>query len=148
MSIALAETLDRKLAPGTVRADDGVVRAEVDVTDLDRLGVSVRGVRVRSHTKGDLRGCVERLPDALDVLPEPVTPVEVDATLGGAVLRSQPRRREFYEVRTDGQEVSVEKLRMGPDGRAKVPFTLTREQLGRLVEGVGGAVGPPPDEEV
>lgn len=146
MTPALAETLDRKLAKGTVRADDGEVRAEVDVTDLDRLGVSVRGVRVRSATKGDLRGCVERLPDALDALPEPVSPVEVDPVLGGAVLRSPPRRREFFEVRTDGQEVSVEKLRMGPDGRAKVPFTLTREQLGRLVEGVGEAVGRPAED--
>jgi len=142
VSADLAETLDKKLVRGqTVRVDDGASRAEVDVVDVDRLGVSVHGVRVRGADRGDLRRCVEALPDALDALPEAVAPVEVDFTLGGAVLRSPTRKREFYEVRTDGQEVSVEKLRVGPDGRARVPFTLTREQLGRMVEGVGGALG-------
>lgn len=137
----LLDALDKTLRPGTVAADDGEVRAEVDVADVDRLGVSVRGVRVRGPVGRDLRDTVERLPDALGVLSEPVTPVEVDPTLGGAVLRSPPKRREFYEVRTDGREVSVERHRIGPEGRARVPFTLTREQLGRLVEGVGGVVG-------
>lgn len=142
MKAALAEALDRKLEPGEVaHADDGATRVEVDVTDVDRLGVSVRGVRVRASAPGDLRGCVDRLPDALDALPERVTPVEVDPVLGGAVLRSAPRRREYYEVRTDGREVSIEKLRAAPEGRTRVPFTLTREQLGRLVEDVGEAVG-------
>ncbi len=136
----LADALDRKLTTGVVHADDGDVRAEVDVADVDRLGVSVRGVRVRGVGAGDLHQAVERLPDALDVLPEPVAPVEVDPTLGGAVLRSPPRKREYYEVRTDGREVSVERLRVGPDGRARIPFTLTREQLGRMVEDIGEIV--------
>jgi hypothetical protein len=28
----------------------------------------------------------------------------------------------------------VEKVHIGADGREKVPYTLTREQLGRMVE--------------
>lgn len=136
----LCDALDKRLRPGRVTADDGEVRAEVDVEDVDRLGVSVHGVRVRGAAPRELRGCVDRLPDALDVLADPVTPVEVAPALGGAILRSAPKRREFYEVRTDGHEVSVERHRVGPDGRARVPFTLTREQLGRLVEGVGGVL--------
>ncbi|MDP2313952.1 MAG: hypothetical protein Q8P41_13680 [Pseudomonadota bacterium] len=137
---ALISGIDRKLAPGVVRVDDDGVSAEVDVVDLDRLGVSVRGVKVRTAGPGDIARQAERLPGALEGLVEKVRPVEVDPALGGAVLRSTPRRREYYEVRTDGREVSVEKLRAGPEGRARVPFTLTREQLGRLVEGVGGVL--------
>lgn len=136
----LADGLDRSLAPGSVELDVGGVHAEVDVVEVDRLGVSVRGVRVRemvARAQGDVVGHARRLPDALGVLGEKVLPIEVDAALGGAVLRSKPRRQEYFEVRSDGREVSVEKLRRGPEGRARVPFTLTREQLGRLVEGVG-----------
>lgn len=135
--ITLADRLDRSLAPGVVQADVGGVHAEVDVVEVDRLGVSVRGVTVRTPTKGDVAGHAARLPGALGALTERVRPVEVDPTLGGAVLRSKPRRQEYFEVRSDGREVSVEKLRRGPDGRTRVPFVLTREQLGRLVEDVG-----------
>ncbi|MDP2307629.1 MAG: hypothetical protein Q8P18_16520 [Pseudomonadota bacterium] len=138
----LADGLDRSLMPGSVEVDIDGVHAEVDVVEVDRLGVSVRGVRVREATArtrggGDVVGHARRLPEALGVLGEKVVPVEVDPTLGGAVLRSKPRRQEYFEVRSDGREVSVEKLRRGPEGRARVPFTLTREQLGRLVDGVG-----------
>ncbi len=150
MNELLADALDRNLVTGVVEVDNGSVHAEVDVVDLDRLGVSVRGVKVRAQTRGDVVDQAARLPDALDALPVPLRPIEVDPVLGGAVLRSAPRRREYFEVRTDGREVSVEKLRAGPGGRAPVPFTLTREQLGRLVEGVGGVVAgdePEPDTD-
>ena len=136
--------LDGALRKGDVRVGDGGWSVEVEVTDADRLGVSVRGVRVRGPERGDVVGQAQRLPEALGVLPDRVRPLEVDRALGGAVLRSRSRTprgedgtREYFEVRTDGREVSVEKLRAGPDGRAAVPFTLTREQLGRLVDDVG-----------
>lgn len=139
-SLRLAERLDRSLAPGAVQVEDGEVRADVDVVELDSLGVSVRSVRVRGGRGGDVADQARRLPDALGVLGERVRAVEVDAMLGGAVLRSKPRRQEYFEVRSDGREVSVERLRRGPEGRARVPFTLTREQLGRLVDDVGGVI--------
>ncbi len=57
----------------------------------------------------------------------------------------QPRvvqfRPEFFEVRTDGHEVSVERCRQGEAGRENLPFTMTREQLGRLVDGIGKVMG-------
>jgi hypothetical protein len=40
----------------------------------------------------------------------------------------------YFEVRTDGRTTTVEKVHIGADGREKVPYTLTREQLGRMVE--------------
>ncbi|MDO9280630.1 MAG: hypothetical protein Q7U06_01910 [Pseudomonadota bacterium] len=137
----MADRLDGTLAPGVVRVDEGGVHAEVDVVDVDRLGVSVRGVKVRTDSgTGDVVDHAARLPRALGALADKLRPIEVDPTLGGAVLRSKVRRQEYFEVRSDGREVSVEKLRRGPDGRAAVPFTLTREQLGRLVEDVGEAL--------
>lgn len=143
--------LDGALRKGTVRVGQGGWTVEVEVTDADRLGVSVRGVRVRGPERGDVVGQAQRLPEALGVLPDRVRPLEVDPALGGAVLRSRVRTpreggaREYFEVRTDGREVSVEKLRAGPNGRAAVPFTLTREQLGRLVDDVGEAIGSDPE---
>ncbi|MES2643982.1 MAG: hypothetical protein V4850_31120 [Myxococcota bacterium] len=137
----LADRLDRRLTPGVVKVDHGGVHAEVDVVEADKLGVSVRGVKVRTDGKGNVADQAARLPGALGALADKVRPVEVDTTLGGAVLRSRVRRQEYFEVRSDGSEVTVEKLRRGPDGRAAVPFTLTREQLGRLVEDVGEALG-------
>jgi hypothetical protein len=137
--------LDRVLVPGRVDVEEGGVRAAVDVADVDRLGVSVHNVTVRGSGPGNLERCIEALPDALHALPDRVAPTEVDPRLGGAVLRSAPRKREFFEVRTDGREVSVEKHRVGPEGRTRVPFTLTREQLGRVVEGAERALGADED---
>ncbi|MFZ5479735.1 MAG: hypothetical protein ACOZNI_23425 [Myxococcota bacterium] len=141
--MSLGRALDGVLAPGTARVEGDGRRAEVDVVDVDRLGVSVRGVRVRGDHAGDVARHAERLPDAVRVLPESVVPVEVDPALGGAVLRSDPEEvvdHEFFEVRTDGREVCVERLRRGDAGVEHLPFTLTREQLGKLVDGLGGVV--------
>jgi hypothetical protein len=146
-TLTLAESLDRRLKPGVVHAECDGVSAEVDVTDADRLGVSVRGVRVRTAAPGDIVDQAGRLPDAVAVLPVRVRPVEVDPTLGGAVLRSTPKRHEYFEVRTDGREATIERLRATPEGRETLPFTLTREQLGRLVDDVGGAMTGGDDEE-
>jgi hypothetical protein len=94
---------------------------------------------------GDLGGAIARIPEAVErATGERVVPTEVDAGLGGAVFRTAPesvRDREFYEVRTDGRETTVERWRAGDSGRARVPFTLTRRALEGLVDGVGGVVG-------
>jgi hypothetical protein len=122
------KTLDDALRPGVVSID-GV---EVDVVDVDRLGVTVRRVSV-TGPPCDLRERVDQLSRA-ENLPANVRPIEVDPGLGGAVLRSVPRRKVYFEVRTDGRTTTVEKVHIGADGREKVPYTLTREQLGRMVE--------------
>jgi hypothetical protein len=139
--MTLGDELDGRLAPGRVRVEQDGRTAEVDVADVDRLGVSVRGIKIGGGTGGVL-GQAARLPEATSVLPERVQPVEVDAGLGGAVLRSVPRHREYFEVRTNGHEATIERLRGGPEGRVRIPFTLTREQLGRLVDDVGEGMRP------
>lgn len=128
--MTLGDALDAALAPGTVTVEREGVHAEVEVRDLDRLGVSIERLVVRGVSPG-----LDRLSEALAPL-DRFTVVEADPRLGG-VLRSPVRREEFYEARTDGDNVSVEKQRIGESGRERVPFTLTREQLGRVVEGIG-----------
>lgn len=146
--MTLADELDRHLRPGTVSvsgggAQGGGASASADVVDLDRLGVSLRGLRVTVPGR-TLREAVGALPDAVGrALGEPLVVTEVAPALGGAVLRSPVDRddREFYEVRTDGEQASVERWRVGEEGRERVPFTLTRKDLGRVVEGLGAGGG-------
>jgi hypothetical protein len=142
--VSLGAELDIALKPGTIRAEkDGAV-AEVEVDDVDRLGARVRAVRVTGATRIGVTEHVERLAHAGDALGETLRPVEVAPTLGGAVLRGPARgrgEREFFEVRTDGRTVGVERWRVGPDGRAPTGFTVTREQLRRLVDDLDESLG-------
>jgi len=141
--VSLARDLDDRLQPGRVQAErDGVV-AEVDVDDVDRLGARVRGIRMTAPRRGDVCTQASRLPEAMRPLVERIIPVEVDAGLGGAVLRTDPADivdREFFEVRTDGMQATVQRLRGSGEGTTVRPFTLTREQLGRIVDGLDGVL--------
>jgi hypothetical protein len=134
---ALREALDDGKT-GKVEVEAGGSSAEVDVVDVDRIGVQVRGVRVRREQAYDVEGVAERWPKELRDLPDRVQPVEVDARLGGASLRSRPdemRDDSFVEVDVRGSEASVHKLRKKPGGgREAVDWTMTRDQLGRLLD--------------
>lgn len=143
----MGRTVEAGLERGVVVSEHEGWRIEVEVEDLDRLGASVRGIRVTSPQAGSITRQAERFPETMRALPDRLVPLEVDPRLGGAVLRSDPRdvrRREFFEVRTDGRNASLERRRGGPDGSERVPFTVTREQLGRLVDEMGEALEDPP----
>lgn len=160
LSDALDAALDDHVASGarrgTVSAEIDGARAEIDVTDADRLGVAVRGVKVSRGTSGegavgggapepvvDVAAEAERLSGGLRALPERVRAVEIDPRLGGAILRSdegEMRGREFFEVdvRASGT-TSVQRLRPAEGGgRNVVDHTMTRGQLGRLVDELVG----------
>lgn len=129
--MTLAGELDSLLQPGKVRAvvDGRAVEAEVE--DADRLGVSLRRLRVEG-------GSSERIAErASRALGETIVPIEVDPALGGGVFRTAPDAmtgREFYELRNGPTETTVERHRVGEHGREAVPYTLTRKQLHRLVD--------------
>ena len=141
----LGDVLDRAIAgPGVVRVEHEGRVAEVEVVDADRLGVRVLRVRIEgSGLAGPqaVNDAAARLPEALRGLSERMIAVEVAPALGGAVLRSAPgevQNREFFEARTDGHVTELGRVRVGSAGRESVPFTVTREALGRIVDRVGG----------
>lgn len=137
---ALNEALDEAPVDGatTVHAEAAGGRVEIDVVDADRLGVRVSRVKVEREHPYDVEAAAERWTRELRDLPDRVSPVEVDARLGGATLRSRPeemRDDRFIDIEIRGRTAEVRRhvrRRGGP--REAADFTVTREQLGRMVD--------------
>ncbi len=130
---------------GVVEVQRGTHRAEVDVIEADRLGVRVRGVTVHAPHDRDIAREAARLPERLRALPDRVEPVEVAPELGGAILRTpadRVQRGRFYQVDVRPRHTTIGRREIGADGgRVPVDFTLTREQLERLIEQTEGDAG-------
>lgn len=132
---ALGRALDGARGGGVAE----VGRARVDVVEADRLGVRVRKVAVSHDPPVDVAEEARRLSEGLRALPERLEPVEVAPSLGGARLRTRPddlRRREFFEVEVTPGETAVGRTRLAGDPPEREPadFTLTRDQLGDLID--------------
>jgi hypothetical protein len=140
----LAAAIDEAIqqgATGTVEADAAAGTASVDVVEAGPIGVKVDAVRVRRDGEVDVAEEAEALAERLHALGERVRPVEVEPRLGGATLRTCPedmRRREFYQVDVTPGESEVRRYRVREGGREKVDWAMTREQLRRLVDELGG----------
>ena len=137
--MSLGEQLEQVLAPGPLVVERPEGRVEAQVLDLDRLGTRLERIKVSGEGR-PLEELARALPEALHVLPERMVAVEVDPGLGGAVFRSDPadmRRREYFEARSDGCSVELERFVGTTEGRERRSFTLTREQLGRMVDRLG-----------
>lgn len=124
---------------GSVEAQEDGARSKVEVIDADRLGVRVRGVRVQRAADMDIGREAGELPQRLRSLPERLVPVEVDAGLGGAILRTEPSELtegEFYELEVRGpRDLELKRYRVEPGKeRERTDWTMTRKQLGRLVD--------------
>jgi len=139
----LDEALDALEGQGTIEVERTGGRAEVDVVDADRLGVSVRRVKVTRDAPVDVAEEAAALPERIRALPERVEPVEVAPKLGGARLRTRPedlRGDEFYEVDVTPHDTEVRRTRVDEHGdRAGTDFTLTRDQLDRLIDEAAGS---------
>ena len=126
-------------APGGGGGEAEGQRAEAQVVEVDRIGVCLEHLRVSGQPTG-VAEVAAQIPEAMRVLPERLVPVEVSPVLGGAVFRSDPKDMEnqaFYEARSDGRSVELERYQVLPEGRQRQPFTLTHEQLRRLVDTLG-----------
>lgn len=139
----LNDALDRvPTGGGIVRVDRDDTQAEVDVIDADRLGVKVRAVRINRNQPVDIAQEAAALPDRMRSLPDRIEPVEVAPELGGARLRTRPdelRHNEYFEVDVEEKRTSIHKTRMSEDGtRTPADFTLTRDQLDRLIDEASG----------
>ena len=124
---------------GAVSAEVPGGSATVDVVAVDGLGVKVREGKGDRSSPFDLAEECYALPDRVRSLPHRLQPVEVDPGLGGGSLRSRPeemRKRDFYQVDLTGdRSVGVRRFKVTKDGdRKPMDFTLTREQLGDLID--------------
>ncbi len=146
----LGEALDGAISGrGRVEAEDAAGRrVRADVLDEDRLGVQIE--RLRVEAPGGIPERVDRI--AADLRPggERLVPIEVDARLGGGVLRTRTdemRGRRYFEVEVDAEGAGLGRYRVEEDGtRTAEPFTVTREQLGRLVDTLAGPAPDPEDD--
>lgn len=141
----LDKALDALDGSGTVEVDRGGHSAEVDVIDVDRIGVRVKGVRVRHDGPVDVEREASALPDRLRSLPEPVGPVEIAPELGGAKLRGTPdRQQRYFEVEVEPDRTHIHRTQVNDDGeREETDWTMTRDQLDRLIDETAGQ----PDSE-
>ena len=136
----LDEALDKLDGGGIVEVEEPGGTTSVDVVEADKLGVRVRSVQV-GHSVRDVEAHAQSLPDRLRAIPARLQPVEVDRTLGGAVLRTRPdqmRRGRFFEVEVRPEQTDVKRFRVDDGERTQEEFTLTRDQLRDLVDEVRG----------
>ncbi|HHO50162.1 MAG TPA: hypothetical protein ENK18_04630 [Deltaproteobacteria bacterium] len=134
---------------GTIEIDQAGATTEVDVVDVDRLGVRLKGVRVRRTRAIDVEHEAATLPDRLRALPGRVEPVEIDPSLGGARLRTRPDRREYFEIDVEPDRTDIRRTRIDAEGtRHASDWAMTRDQLDRLLgEAAGPVDGPDEDQE-
>lgn len=136
----LDEALDAAGGPGLVEVDEPGGRTAIDVSDVDRIGVRVRAVRV-GHGVRDVAAEADRLTGAVGPLAGPFAPVEVDPRLGGAILRTAPaaiRRGRYDEIGVGTEETSVRRYRLEGGERHPEDLTLTRDQLRDLIDAIRG----------
>ena len=152
MSASHHDSLDQALDAvpqdgGTAVVSDPAGEVRVEVVEVDRLGVRVRGVSVGHADPIDVVAEADALPTRLRAIPEALVPIEVDPALGGATIRTEPsdmRRREFFEVGVTPAQTDVKRFKVSKEGaREAIDWTLTREQLERLIS----QVRPPASEE-
>jgi hypothetical protein len=138
MSERLSEVADEAMsAPGAVVVSSGGLSAEIEVVESGPVGVVVGRVRVVGPS-GDVARRAAEVAEGVRPGGTSLRAVEVDARLGGATLRSSvDRHRRFYEVGITGEAVELTRTRVGEDGtRRKADFSLTREGLGELLDGI------------
>ena len=124
-----------------VRVEDGELEASFQVTAVGPVGVRLTELEIRPPERLDVAEEAERLGRAVRSLGAELIPIEVDPGLGGAILRTRPdekRPDEFFELDCERRgKTRLRRLRsMEEGGREPVDFSMTREQLGRLVEEV------------
>lgn len=145
MSGTLRERVERAVdRAGTVSVDADGIHAEVEVSDSDRIGVVVERVRVEGG-EGPVDQRARAIAEQVRPGGEVLKPIEVAPELGGAVLRT-PRDPadggRYYQVDIDATGAELTRHRVDGEGRRhQQGFALTRDQLGRLVDQMGRAVG-------
>jgi hypothetical protein len=124
-----------------------------DIVERNSLAVSFERLLLRTSEMGeatvaDLERIAKSLAERLTYLMEPISPIETDAQACTVQLRSNPPQRDddgrtYYELLVkSGGEISLVRFRKeNGAGRLRIPATVTREVLVRLVGDFCAALG-------
>ncbi len=139
-------------APAIIKVDaDQGCLAELSVTAAEPIACQINQLAVRCQgaanwTPAQIQEVSRDLAARLQYLLEPVAPVEFDEESAVLQMRSHPPSRdeqdgrEYYELTTDRGGVRLvryQKSRSTP--RTRIPMTLTREVLVKLVRDLAAA---------
>ena len=144
MSQQLSEATDDAISqPGSTTVESGGLSAEIDVVESGPIGVIIDRLRVRGPS-GDISKRAHRLADILRPGGTPLSPIEVDPRLGGAILRSPlDRQHRFFEADVTEDAIELTRQRVEADGsRQPTDFSLTREELGEILDGIESVILP------
>lgn len=131
--------------PQTLSVQDGPRRLSCELTALDSIGCSFRGLALESDalagtSNEQLRRIADDLSRRVNYLLEPIAPIEIDAEQCVVQMRSSPPQRSdgqstYYELLVRrGGELSLRRYAKDRRGRRTVvAATVTREVLLRLV---------------
>jgi hypothetical protein len=133
---------------GTVTAAAGPWQATAATPHRDKIGAEITELTVERAAPGP--GTVKSWADSFagsnTGLLEPLKVQEVDAGRNEALIRSSPPSKEgggadYYEVKMHGtQKASVKRYRAEGSGkREDIPFSLTHDSIGKLVDGLTGS---------
>ena len=132
--------------PLVVAAEHEGSKANLELSDLDRLGCSVLELKVKGtkddRMEGDLESRASELSQKVNYLLEDIRLVEVNKDKGFALLRSYSPREDkdhiFYYEMTLRDDPSISAVRYKYIKERKSPkqvsYILTKEVLERLVD--------------
>jgi hypothetical protein len=137
-------------SPQSIEHDHGPARVSVDVADADRFSVMVDRIRVQRQDGTPTAPSAPGVAAHVDYLGERLRVIETEPH--EALVRSSapvPAEggRQYYELRFQGDGMTMERRQTGPDGITPVPFVLPKPTLERLVDDLGRLVGRDPAPE-
>jgi hypothetical protein len=131
----------------------GELRATATVNDYDRFTKMASEVKVsvaRGHSPPG-RGLsvaerAQKFVDKATYLTESLMVVETDPA-GASTVRSTPatmagKGSAYFEAAVKDDEIALRRYKPKPGGREQVPFCVTDDVLGRLVEDAAAALTP------
>lgn len=136
----LDQALDAAPQGGEIAVAGDGWSARIDASKVGPIGVVVDRLRVEGQP-GDIERRAQAIAKDLRPQGERLDAVEVAPGLGGAILRTRPedlRGGRFFEVDLDQDGAGLSRQRCKAEGgRQAEPFSLTREELGRVVDTLG-----------
>ncbi|MDY7032015.1 MAG: hypothetical protein SVY10_08910 [Thermodesulfobacteriota bacterium] len=137
------------LHPKKVKVEEDLIRVEVEVLDVDRLGCSINKLEItklEEQTRGEntcqsIKQESEEIKKRITYLQENMKIIESDALTSTALFRSWPPETrdnsiDYYEINlSGGHSMPFERYRFDrvEKKRTSIPINLTKDIFSRLV---------------